>query len=412
MAEPAPLTFLCLAGYEKGHEFLRELKRQGQRVILITASNLQEADWPRESIDEIFFLPDMYDLNAMINGVSYLARTHRFDRIVAIDDFDVESAAALREHFQMPGLGTTVARRFRDKLAMRTAARNAGLPVPDFIQVLNYDALHEWLGRVPSPWVLKPRGEAAASGIAVLHAPDEFWPRLEPLGDRQSHHLLERYIPGEVFHVDSVVYRGEVLFAEVHQYGRPPLDIMQGDGGVFVTRRVQRGSDDEAALRDLNARVIAALGLVNGVTHAEYIKARDAGGRDDKQYYFLEIACRVGGANIAESVEAATGVNPWREWARIEIDGGTGDYALPACREDHAGVVISLAKQEWPDSAQFVDAEIAYRVIKRHHIGFVLAAPDHDRVRALLDDYAYRIARDYTTSVPAPDRLRIAADQR
>ena len=260
--------------------------------------------------------------------------------------------------------------------------------------------------------MLKPRGEAAASGIAVLHAPDEFWPRLEPLGDRQSHHLLERYIPGEVFHVDSIVYRGEVLFAEVHQYGRPPLDIMQGAGGVFVTRRVQRGSADEATLRDLNARVIAALGLVNGVTHAEYIKARDAGGRDDGEYYFLEIACRVGGANIAESVEAATGVNSWREWARIEIDGGTGDYALPACREDHAGVVISLAKQEWPDSAQFADPEIAYRVIKRHHIGFVLAAPDHDRVQALLDDYAHRIARDYTTSVPAPDRLRIAADQR
>ena len=81
MAEPAPLTFLCLAGYEKGQEFLRELKRQGQRVILITASNLQEADWPRESLDDIFFLPDMYDLNAMINGVSYLARTHRFDRL-------------------------------------------------------------------------------------------------------------------------------------------------------------------------------------------------------------------------------------------------------------------------------------------------------------------------------------------
>lgn len=407
MAAPAPLTFLCLAGYEKGHEFLRELKRQGQRVILITASNLQGADWPRESLDDIFFLPDMYDLNAMINGVSYLARSHRFDRIVAIDDFDVETAAALREHFQMPGLGTTVARRFRDKLAMRTAARDAGLPVPDFIQVLNHDALNEWMARVPPPWVLKPRGEAAASGIAVLHSPADFWPRLDPLGDRQSHHLLERYIPGEVFHVDSVVYRGRVRLAEVHQYGRPPLDIMQGGGGVFVTRRVRRGGADEAALRDLNARVIKALGLTNGVTHAEYIK-----GRDDGQCYFLEIACRVGGANIAESVEAATGINPWREWARVEIDGGTGGYKLPKAREDHAGVVISLARQEWPDDAQFADPEIVHRLVKRHHIGFVLAAPDHDRVATLLDDYAARIARDYSATVAAPDRLRIAADQR
>src|SRR3954454_2813873 len=192
MSATGPQTFLCLAGYEKGHEFLRELKRQGGRVILITATNLEHADWPRESIDEIFFLPDMYDLNAMINGVSYLARSRQIDRIVALDDFDVESAAALREHFQMPGLGTTVARRFRDKLAMRTAARNAGIPVPEFIGVFNHDALRDWMAHVPAPWVLKPRGEAAASGITVLHNQDEFWPRLEPLGDRQSLHLLER----------------------------------------------------------------------------------------------------------------------------------------------------------------------------------------------------------------------------
>ena len=406
MIDTGPLTFLCLAGYEKGHEFLREIKRQGCRVLLITATNLEGADWPRESIDEIFFLPDMYDLATLINGVSYLARSRRIDRIVALDDFDVESAATLREHFQLPGLGTTIARRFRDKLAMRTAAAAAGLPVPDFIGLFNHEALSAWMGRVPGPWVLKPRGEAAASGITILHSAEEFWPRLEPLGDRQSLHLLERYLPGEVFHVDSVVYADAVQLAEVHQYGRPPLDIMH-EGGPFVTLRVPRGAADETALRDLNARVIAALGLPRGVTHAEYIKSHA-----DGQFYFLEIASRVGGANIAETIEAATGINLWREWARIEIDGGAGGYRLPETRADHAGVVISLARQEEPDTAQFDDPEIAYRIVKRHHVGFVVAAPDHERVQALLDDYARRIMRDYAASLPAPERLRIAADQR
>jgi hypothetical protein len=170
---------------------------------------------------------------------------------------------------------------------------------------------------------------------------------------------------------------------------------------------VPRGSADETALRDLNARVIAALGLRQGVTHAEYIKAHA-----DGQFYFLEIASRVGGANIAETIEAATGINLWREWARIEIDGGTGGYRLPPMRADHAGVVISLARQEEPDTAQFTDPEIAYRIIKRHHVGFVVVATDHERVQTLLDDYAMRIMRDYAASLPAPERLRIAVDQR
>ena len=36
MAESAPLTFLCITTYEKGQEFMRECKRQGCRVFLLT----------------------------------------------------------------------------------------------------------------------------------------------------------------------------------------------------------------------------------------------------------------------------------------------------------------------------------------------------------------------------------------
>jgi biotin carboxylase len=54
--------------------------------------------------------------------------------------------------------------------------------------------------------------------------------------------------------------------------------------------------------------------MVRGVTHAEYIRAHA-----DGRYYFLEIAARVGGAFIADLVEVSTGVNLWREWARIEV---------------------------------------------------------------------------------------------
>jgi hypothetical protein len=403
--QPPLPRLLCLAGYEKGHEFLREAKHQGCGVVLITAANLEHAGWPQESVDEIFFLPDVYDLNAMINGVSYLARTRQFDRVVALDDFDVETAAALREHMQLPGAGATIARRFRDKLAMRVAARSAGLPVPDFVQVLNYDAIRDYFARVPPPWLLKPRAEAASVGITRLNSSDELWPLLDQLGDRQSHHLIERYLPGEVYHVDSIVNNGEVLFAEVHQYGQPPLDVTHY-GGIFVTRRVPRGSADEATLRELNARVLKALGHERGIAHAEYIKAHG-----DGQFYFLEAAARVGGANIAETIEAATGINLWREWVKLEVASMTGAYQLPEIRQDYAGVVISLTHQEHPDTAAFADPEIVYRLEKPYHIGFVVAAPDLARVQALLDDYSQRIARDFAASLPAPDRLRVAGMQ-
>ena len=57
MPDPRPLTFLCITTYEKGQEFMRECKRQGCRVILLTAEKLRDADWPRESLDDTFYLP-------------------------------------------------------------------------------------------------------------------------------------------------------------------------------------------------------------------------------------------------------------------------------------------------------------------------------------------------------------------
>src|SRR5918911_627305 len=205
MTVARPLTVLCLASYEKGAEFMRECKRQNCRVLLLTS----------ESIDKIFLIPDdnkKWKLADVISGVSYLARTETIDCIVPLDDFDLETAAALREHLRVPGMGETTTRYFRDKLAMRVRAQEAGIRVPEFVHALNYARLRDYTARVPSPWLLKPRFEASATGIKKINAPDELWKALDALGDRQSFHLLERYVPGDIFHVDTVVFGGEGKF--------------------------------------------------------------------------------------------------------------------------------------------------------------------------------------------------------
>src|SRR5438105_968410 len=126
MPEQRAPTMLCLASYLKGEEFLRESSRQGSYVILLTVDKLAEAAWPRESIDQFCTLPELADRQEVIRFVSRLARDRRIDRIVALEDYDVEVAATLREHMRCPGMGDTTARYFRDKLAMRVQARDKG----------------------------------------------------------------------------------------------------------------------------------------------------------------------------------------------------------------------------------------------------------------------------------------------
>ncbi|MGH9495066.1 MAG: ATPase, partial [Candidatus Sulfotelmatobacter sp.] len=170
-------------------------------------------------------------------------------------------------------------------------------------------------------------------------------------------------------------------------------------GGVFTTYTVPRGSEADQALRAINRDLIGALGLLRGVSHAEFIRAHE-----DGEFYFLECAARVGGAYINEMVEAATGLNLWREWARIEISGGDGIYKLPPVREEYAGVIISLAKQENPDTSSYNDPEVATRIKKHHHAGLVLKSSDPQKIPALLEDYAVRFAAEFMAVQPMKDK--------
>jgi biotin carboxylase len=398
LSSARPTTILCITSYEKGQEFLRTCKKMGCRVLLLTVEKLRDGDWPREAVDEFFFMPEELPVQAIINTVSYLARWQPIDRIVALDEFDLENAAYLREHLRIPGMGLTTIRYFRDKLAMRGKARESGVPVPEFIHVLNHQALNDFMARVKPPWLLKPRSQASGIGMKKINEPAELWPYLEQLGDAQSNYLLEQFVPGDVFHIDSIVSERQIVFAEAHAYGTPPLNTSH-DGGVFTTRTLPRDSNEAKSLYRLNRDVIESLGLVRGVTHTEFLRARE-----DGKFYFLEIAARVGGAYISDVIEAATGINLWREWALLEVAAGKHSYSLPAVREDYAGVVLSLARQECPDTSAYHDPEIVYRVTKKHHAGFVLRSPKNERIVELLDSYAGRITRDFLATAPVPDR--------
>jgi len=395
-------SFLVSSTYEKGQPFLEELTRLGARVTFLTVDKLRNADWPFDALAEFHTMPEQMAVEQVLNTVMWLARSRRFDRVVALDEFDMETAAAIREHMRIPGMGLTTTRYFRDKLAMRVKASRLNIPglhVPEFSPVFNHEDIRNFLASTEGPWLLKPRADASAIGIRKIGQPDEIWPMLEELGDRQSYFVLERFVPGEIFHVDGITSDREVLYAAVHKYGKPPMQVMH-EGGIFTTRTLDRASEEARALTEVHRSFLPAIGMVRGVTHTEFIRAHA-----DGKYYFLETAARVGGAFIADVMEHASNINPWIEWARIEYSAATGQaYKLPAVREDYAGSVICLARQSEPDTSHYDAPEIAYRMKKHHHAGLILKSTDPERVRLLLEEYAGRFAQDFGAQMPVPDR--------
>ena len=396
------MTFLCISCYFKGSAFIRSCKEAGNTVYLLTVKSLEHADWPKGHIDEMFYMES--DSNAPValgnlaKGFAWFMQNKQVDRIVALDDFDVEKAAYLREEFRIPGMGQTTARFFRDKLAMRVRAQAEGVPVPAFTDLFNNQRLAEFANRIEYPCLIKPRGEASATGIQKIHSAEELWKAVHGLGDRRHTYLVEQFRPGDVYHVDSISHAGEIVFCQVSRYLDTPFDVAHG-GGIFRSVSVPYNHVDAQMLRAMTADVMHAFNMQFSASHTEWIRQKDG------KFVFLETASRVGGAHVAEMVEAATSVSLWSEWAKLETAMATGTtYTPPERRFEQAGIIVSLSRFERPDMAPFNDPEVVWKMDKKQHVGVIVQSNSADRVLELLDKYASIIGRDYHASAPAPPK--------
>jgi biotin carboxylase len=394
-------TFLCISNFFKGNAFLIALKKQGNRVFLITSEKLKDKPWAFEYIDEVFYMPGQdldWDLDLLMKGVGGLMKNHKIEAIIALDDYDVEKATFLRENLRIAGMGQSTGRFFRDKLAMRIKAKDSGIKVPSFAPLFNDEDINQFADHVPAPWVLKPRSEASAHGIIKVENKEDLWKNINELGENRLYYLVEQFKPGDVYHADGLMLDGKNIFCSVSQYLSTPMEISQG-GGIFRSANLKYGSDDEKAIKKANADIMKAFGMKAGATHTEFIKSKETG-----EIYFLETSSRVGGAHLAEMVEAATNVNLWAEWAKIEDANAKNlKYQLPKVTKNYAGILLTLSKQEHPDLSTFDDEEVYFRVPLAYHAGLIVKSKEKKRVMELLDSYAIRFAQDLSTVANAPE---------
>ncbi|WP_223559338.1 ATP-grasp domain-containing protein [Chryseobacterium lathyri] len=397
-------TIVCISCYYKGYDFMDEMKKLGNKIILITSEGLKEKNWPWHAIDEVFYMselkPSVWNLDHLVQGFSHLMKTRKVDAVVALDDYDVEKAALIRETFRIPGMGQTTHRYFRDKLAMRQKAKDSGINVPEFTAVFNNDEVNSFVEKVPAPWVLKPRSEASASGIKKFSSQDELWNELNALGEERHLFLLESFKPGDVYHVDSLTFNKEIVFTSASKYLAPPMQVSH-EGGVFRSKTLGRYSDEFKALEEVNAKVLSSFGLMNGATHTEFIR-----GKADGKWYFLETSSRVGGAHIPDLVEASSNINIWREWAKIEDALLRGkSYKASKPTGYYSGLIIALIKDKEPDYSVFSSEEAVKFLPIDHHVGIVYKSSDPDIIQQRLDSAAEKIQAEMLNILPPKSKL-------
>jgi biotin carboxylase len=395
---------VCIASEQKGNEFLDEAQNAGWHVTLVTRKKLLDEPWLWTAINEVKTVEDNAAPEDYVRQVTNAAGSRSIDVVVGLDEFDVMTAARAREHLQLGGMSSGQALSFRDKLSMRNIACEAKIACPQFTGVFNISDINAFLERTPGPWIVKPRFEVSAFGIRKCETREDVWNVISDLDrrnnwrDHPSQFVLEEFITGSVFHVDSIVSDGKVMACGVSRYGTPPFSVTHY-GGVFTTSILPYRSKERKELERLNASLLEAFKYKKGVSHAEFLQSEA-----DGKFYLLEVACRVGGAYIANVLEHACNFNLWREWARLEMATDKEPYKLPKLRKDFAGVALALSKNETPDTSHYTDEEIVYRVQKPKHVGMIFYSRKHKRVEELLNMYSQRISEDFLAVAPAKER--------
>ena len=392
---------VCIASEHKGNDFLEECHEAGWHVTLVTKNKLLNEPWVWTSLNNVKTVDDNAKPEDYVRAITNIMGSQPIHRVVGLDEFDQTTAAFAREHLQLGGMSSSQVLRFRDKFTMRNIAESHGINCPEFIGAFNSNDINQYLENVNPPWIVKPRHEVSAFGIRKCETKDEVWNHLTDLDNRNtwrdhpSQYLIEHFIVGDVYHVDSIVNDGKVLASGISKYGKPPFAVTHG-GGVFTTSTIPYNSKERKELEKINEQLLKAFNYQKGVTHAEFLHSEA-----DGQFYLLEVACRVGGAYIANVHEYASGFNLWREWAKLEIATAEKPYKLPKLRKEFAGVILSLARTDEPDTSAYDDKEIVYRVKKKKHVGLIVCAKKHERVQELLNNYAERITHDFLEVAPA-----------
>ena len=239
-------------------------------------------------------------------------RHGRFDCLIALSEFDIETGAFLRQALGIEGQQPEEASRLRDKVTMKRCVAEAGIPVPRFAALESPYQIRRFAREVGFPLVVKPRDGAASRGVMIVASQSELDGLLR--GQAMEGLECEEYIEGDIYHVDGLAVAGEILALKPAKYLNTCLDFARGRPLGSV------GVDNASVVEEMasfTGRVLAALGLVTGAFHLELIRRPSPPGGE--QVVFLEIGGRVGGAEIPFIWRDVYGFDLIGEWLRVQL---------------------------------------------------------------------------------------------
>ncbi|MCU1244509.1 MAG: hypothetical protein JWN02_419 [Acidobacteria bacterium] len=281
------VTAMILGGSRWQLDLIRAARRAGLRTLVTDI----QAEPPGRAEGDHFVQIDTSDREGLLE----LARSRAVGLVLAEQtDRTVPVAAWLNEQLALPGIRPAVAQRFTDKYAMRNALRGSRVHMPEYAEVGMAEEALACAERWGYPLVLKPKSSQSSIGVFKVSGAEairEHFPRTVS-ESKDGRILIEQFIEGTEITVEAFSLDGRCTVLAVSEKEHYPFNDC-------VARRLAyppRFSPEVMAAIDATAReVVETLGLVDGISHAEY-RLREG------VPYLVEVAARGGGSRIASTI--------------------------------------------------------------------------------------------------------------
>ena len=253
------------------------------------------------------------------------SQTQAFDRVLALSEYDLLDAAHLRAWFGIPGPLPGQIEKVRNKVVMKRLVAEIGLRTPRFLPLaalLDAADAAPWSGRT----VLKPVDGASSEDVTIFESPrharaavttrQSGVERLDHGAAQQHRYEVEEFVEGPILHFDGLVMAGRLRVVTASRYIGTCLDYAQGHplGSVQIPLTEQA--------REWVITVLRAVGIEHGSFHLEAIQ-------NAQNLVFLEVAGRVGGADVVDTFELATGIHLPSEELKLLLDGERASLSAP-----------------------------------------------------------------------------------
>jgi predicted ATP-grasp superfamily ATP-dependent carboligase len=279
---------------------------------------MEDISWQREFIDYHLEV-NPYCKDKLLEKVKELNNAVKIDGIVTFTENLVPCCSYLTDYFGLPGNSFDTALRLRNKYMMRQALKEFGVPQPKFTFIRNTSEGILAVEEIGYPVIIKPVAAACSLGVIKADNNTELIRGIEIIkelqSDRESQYLsdfdevvseegimLEEYIDGDEIAIDCIYCNEEYHILAIHD--KP--DKMEGPyfAETIYTTPSRHSHTVQQEIKNIAICALKALNVKIGAAHIEMRITSDG-------CKIIEVAGRLGGVTVADSILYSTGTNPY-----------------------------------------------------------------------------------------------------